>query len=291
MITSTSNAQVKNLIQLNKKTKERKKQGLFIVEGIKMFQETPTELIQQIYISASFSENKTMMRLLNGKPYEVVSDTVFSYMSDTKTPQGILCTVKLFHYSLDDVLLGRSVLDRIAPGLAKSEKNAGDGHGASDPDGLWLFLENIQDPGNLGTMFRSCEGAGMAGIIMDATTADVFQPKVIRSTMGSIYRMPFYISDHIVPAVQAMKEKGITVYAAYLDGSTDYDVPDYTKASAFLIGNEGNGLSEEAVLSADARIRIPMGGKLESLNAAIAASVIMYEGQRQRRCCNRSQDN
>lgn len=257
MITSTSNSQVKDLVQLKKKAKARKQQRIYVVEGIPMFREAPADRIKMIYVSESFLSDPEHKKLLEGKPYEVLSDPVFSYVSDTKTPQGILCLMKMQDYTLDMLL---------------REKN-----------GMWLVLENLQDPGNLGTMFRTGEGAGIAGVIMDGSTVDIYNPKTIRSTMGSIYRIPFYITDDLPDAINRLKERGIRTYAAHLKGSACYDEQDYTSGTAFLIGNEGNGLTGETASLADVYIRIPMGGQLESLNAAMAAGILMYEANRQRR--------
>lgn len=257
MITSTSNAQVKNLVQLRKKSKVRRKQQIFVVEGIRMFLEAPANKIEQIYVSASFAADAAHKKILEGRQYEVLSDTVFSYVSDTRTPQGILCLVKMPDYTLSRVL---------------EQKN-----------GIWLLLENLQDPGNLGTMFRTGEGAGIAGVIMDSSTADIYNPKTIRSTMGSVYRVPFYITENLRGTIAELKERGICIYAAHLEGSVCYDTADYRKRSAFLIGNEGNGLTRETARLADACVRIPMEGNLESLNAAMAAGILMYEANRQRR--------
>lgn len=257
MITSTSNAQVKHLVQLKKKAKVRREEQIYVVEGIRMFLEAPQEQIVQTYVSASFEAEKEHKKYLKGRQYEVLSDTVFSYVSDTKTPQGILCLVKMPDYTLEQLL--------------------------SDEKGMWLILENVQDPGNLGTMFRTGEGAGITGVIMDSSTVDIFNPKTIRSTMGSIYRIPFYISDDLRETIREIRDRGIRTYAAHLQGSVCYDTADYRQGTAFLIGNEGNGLTEATAALADTYIRIPMCGKLESLNAAMAAGILMYEANRQRR--------
>lgn len=146
-----------------------------------------------------------------------------------------------------------------------------------------LIVEGIQDPGNLGTMIRTGEGAGVTGVIMDKSTVDIFHPKVIRATMGSIYRMPFYSASDLAGTVGQLKERGISLYAAHLAGDMAYDEPDYTGPVGFLVGNEGKGLSPQAAGLADAYVRIPMEGSVESLNAAVAAALLMYEANRQRR--------
>ena len=256
MITSTSNPQVKNLQQLKKKASARNEQDAFLVEGIKMFQEAPGERIQKLYVSKSLYDEKGAAFFGNSE-LEVLDDRVYASVSDTKTPQGVLCLVKMKENRLEDML--------------------------EDTDGVWLVLENVQDPGNLGTMFRTGEGAGISGVIMDKCTVDIYNPKTIRSTMGSIFRVPFYITEDLHGTLGQLQKKGIRVYAAHLEGSVCYDEPDYTGGTAFLIGNEGNGLTAETAKLADTYIRIPMGGQLESLNAAMAAGILMYEASRQRR--------
>lgn len=262
MITSSSSQQIRHLNLLIKKAKERNQQGLFVAEGKKMFMEAPKERIRKVYVSESFFLEDGSAELLRHTEYEVVSDSVFKSVSDTKTPQGILCVIEKPEYGL-----GR-LLDAEHPHL--------------------LVLESIQDPGNLGTMLRTGEGAGITGLIMNRTTADLFNPKTIRSTMGSIFRVPFYIAEDLAETIRELKSKGILVYAAHLQGTMQYDEPDYRRGTAFLIGNEGNGLTGETAGLADSYIRIPMEGRVESLNAAVSASVLMYEVSRQRRTGKRN---
>ena len=138
-------------------------------------------------------------------------------------------------------------------------------------DQLCLGLDGVQDPGNLGTIFRTAEAAGVTGIIMSRDCVDIYNPKTIRSTMGALYRMPFLYVDDLKETIHTLKEQNIKSYAAHLDGKNTYDKEDYRQGTAFLIGNEGNGL------------RIPMCGQVESLNAAVAATVLMFEVSRQRR--------
>lgn len=255
MITSTANQQIKNLMLLMKKAKARNEQGLFVAEGKKMFQEVPRQRLKKAYVSERFfAENEA---LLEGVSYEVLSESVFKAVSDTQTPQGVLCLVEKPQYALEQLLAGEKT--------------------------QILILESIQDPGNLGTMVRTGEGAGMTGIVMNRTTVDLFNPKTIRSTMGSIYRMPFLIVEDLGETVMRLKKAGVKTYAAHLKGTEAYDEPDYCRASAFMIGNEGNGLSNEIAAMADTYIKIPMCGQVESLNAAVCASLLLYEANRQRR--------
>lgn len=227
MVTSSSNPQMKRIVQLNKKAKTRYDQRVFVAEGIKMCQEAPKEQIVAVYVSEHFLAEPKNQEFLEDYPYEVVSDKVFAAVSDTKTPQGILCLVKMPQYSLEKLLGDFNI------------SKDGDQPMANCPH--LLILEGIQDPGNLGTMIRTAEGAGVTGIIMSKTTVDIFNPKVVRSTMGSLFRVPFYLTDDLAKTIGTLKKQGITMYAAHLKGKLSYDQPNYCSACGFMIGNEGNG--------------------------------------------------
>ena len=177
-----------------------------------MCMEAPKEWVRAMYVSESFAEKDRNQKLLESYTYELVSDKVFAAVSDTQTPQGILAVVEMPEYQLSDLLRGEKT--------------------------HLLILESIQDPGNLGTMLRTGEGAGVTGVIMNRTTADLFNPKTIRSTMGSIYRMPFVVTENLNATVLQLKNQGVSLYAAHLKGTCAYDEPDYTGSCGFFIGNE-----------------------------------------------------
>lgn len=257
MITSTGNARVKNVIQLQTRARARKDSRQFVAEGFRMVSEAPADRIVSIYASETFARCNSGYMSTIQVPYETVSDNVFAQMSDTRTPQGILAVIKMAEYEIGDII--------------------------AHDNGLYVIVENLQDPGNLGTIIRMSEAAGVDGIIMSPNTVDIYNPKTIRSTMGSLYRVPFVYADDFAGTLEQMKSKGVELYAAHLEGSVEYTDPDYTKASAFVIGNEGNGLTDAVTNICSNRIRIPMAGKVESLNAAIAATVLTFEAARQRR--------
>jgi len=263
MITSTSNKQVRYVSALIKKAKTRREEDLFVAEGLRLCSEIPADRIRALYISESFRKTPECRSLTEkASQVEVVSDEVFHALSDTMTPQGVLALVRQYHYTPAEA--------------AKTFSECG------KPAHL-IILERLQDPGNLGTIIRTGEGAGVTGILMDADTADIYNPKVIRSTMGSIFRVPFACVDHLQDTLAMLKKKGIRLCAAHLQGKHDYDMENYTRDIGFLIGNEAHGLKEETASLADAWVRIPMSGQVESLNAAVAASVLMFEAARQRR--------
>ncbi len=255
MISSTANPRIKNIIRLKKSARARNEQDVFLVEGPRMFFEAPKDRIRETYLTEAFLDR--YRDELKDYPYELISDQVCRHISDTRTPQGVTALLDRDPLTLEELL-------------------------ALEDNPLFLLLENLQDPGNLGTILRTAEGAGVTGIIMNRETADPYQPKVIRATMGTIFREPFVVVDDLRETVGLLRERGIAIYAAHLSGSTFYR-EDYRKGCGFLIGNEGKGLSEELSACADRLIRIPMKGKVESLNAAVAATVLVYEVQRQRR--------
>lgn len=243
-----------------------------------MFEEAPLSKIREIYcredvwqkMEESYRKapldklsgiyEKIMTCEKQGTVVETVTEEVFRKLSDTQTPQGLFFLMEKMTYDLPALL-----------------KKAGERKEQEGKRPLFLILEDVQDPGNLGTMIRTGEGAGIDGILMSKGTVDIYNPKTIRSTMGSLYRVPFLYTGDLKQTIEQLQKAGIRVYAAHLKGTKSYREPDYAGGAAFLIGNEGNGLKEETAALADEYIRIPMQGKLESLNAAVAAALLMYE--------------
>ena len=264
MIESTNNAQVKHLVRLNEKAKYRRACGLFLTEGLRMAREVPPERLEAIYISQHFAaehpqEASDLIKkaIDAGACYERMTDAVFAKASGTVTPQGVLCVVRQKAVRPEELF------------------------GAKRPLHL-LLLEGVQDPGNLGTMLRTGEGAGLTGIIADEGTADLYNPKTVRATMGSIFRVPFVRVKDAAACVRLLNERGIATAAMRPDAEAEFTDADFTGDIAFLIGNEGRGLSPQVSDAASMRIRIPMEGSLESLNAAVSAALCMYEARRQR---------
>lgn len=248
MISSKSNAKIKNVKKLLSSSKERRLQGLFAIEGVRLVKEAPIELVRQLFISESLTKNGEFDSACY-KNVEVVSDEVFRSLSDTVTPQGVLALVEQPAWSIN---------------IASFEKGC-----------KLLLLDGIQDPGNLGTILRTSEAAGVDLVVMSEDCVDIFNPKVIRSTMGSIFRVPFVIDD-LVAVIEMLKAESIKVYGAALEGSSDFRKVEFEKRSAIVIGNEGNGISEKVLNAVNKKIRIPMKGQIESLNAAVSTAVLLY---------------
>lgn len=250
MITSENNAKLKEMIKLQKNARHRKKEGLFVAEGIKLVKEAAKYgKLRQVLIMESLwidrwqeKPESEIAEEFSGENrrigVDVVPDDLFDLAADTVTPQGILGMVDMPSYSQEEIL--------------------------NSPAGLYLLLDDLRDPGNLGTMIRTSEAAGVAGVIMSKGTVDLFNPKVVRATMGAIFRVPFLYVESLPEMIRQMKQKNISVYGTILEESRVYDDPDYTKPSGIVVGNEANGISKEVRESLSGRIHIPMEGSVES---------------------------
>ncbi len=259
IITSKNNDLVKHIKSLKEK-KYRDEYNEFVIEGIKIVEEAilETAKVKQIIIDNNAKDNGLIPKELieNTKNYECiyVSKEVFETIADVKNPQGICAVVD--KYTKDKKL-----------DIDLNQK-------------LYLILDNIQDPGNMGTILRTADSIGLTQIFVQKGNVDFYNPKVIRSTMGAIFRVKVIEIDNICDIITVLKQNGINVFAT--DLNTDKSI--YTvvfKNSAIIIGNEANGVSKEALELATERVKIPMIGKTESLNAGVATGIILYEAIRQ----------
>jgi len=253
MITSRTNDKVRYIEKLKQKSSFRKEEGFFVVEGIRMIREVPVHLRKELYVTEKALTDHPELKTWCDR-VETVSESVMEKLADTRTPQGMAALVRI-------------------PEPERIE--------TEDP--LYLILDGLQDPGNTGTLIRTAEAVGAAAVLLGNNTADPYSPKVVRSTMGTIFRVPVRICDDLPLAIRELKAKGVAVYGTHLAG-TDFFAADLTGPVAFLIGSEGRGLSEEAAAEADHLLRIPMEGEVESLNAAVSGSVVAYEAYRQKKC-------
>ena len=276
IISSKDNKRIKYLRSLLEKGSARKKNRQFIVEGIKLVDEALVYgKVCEIILSESLYEEIILGGLIknalladNGKNLiayvneanstTVVSDAVFKTVSETINPQGVVAVVTMPEYEI----LNEEFLAQTYNKTGKIKL---------------LILEDTADPGNLGTIMRTAEAAGVTGVIMSKGTVDIFNPKAVRSTMGSIFRLPFIYVEDVRETIRELKKYGISFYAAHLKGKQSYKDVKYSDKAGILIGNEARGLSPETAELADIYIIIPMQGKVESLNAAVAAALMMYE--------------
>ena len=250
IIESNQNKIIKEVNSLKAK-KERDKTGLFILEGKRLVDEIPNSWeIKYLLKAESYSED------INFENVYTVKDSLFEKISETVNPQGILdvCHIKEFDVTNVDY--------------------------SNSP--FFVVLENVTDPGNMGTLIRTADAAGADGIFLSKGCVDIYNPKVIRATMGSIFHLPIYRNLNLMDLMEDFKNNNVKTLAAHLKGtSTPYKV-DMTTACAVIIGNEANGLSDEISEMASDLVKIPMPGKAESMNAGIAGGILIYEAVRQR---------
>ncbi len=253
IITSKDNEIIKNIRKLKEK-KYRDLSNEYIVEGIKMIREAIAEeaVIKLIVVCEDNVNNGAIDKklLYEIAKYECiyVSKKVFDLISDVQTPQGMLAVIEKEN-SEDKIDYTEDVI---------------------------VVLDGIQDPGNLGTILRTIDSVGLKQVIVSKDTADSYNPKVVRSTMGAIFRVKVIESANLLDTLKNMKKHKYKIMATSLNESKSiYDV-DYNK-KVIVIGNEANGVEKEILDVSDEKIKIPMLGKTESLNASVATSIILYE--------------
>ncbi|MDY6323624.1 MAG: RNA methyltransferase [Catonella sp.] len=281
-IKSRDNARLKAAKKIRDKSSERRKTGLFFAEGVKMTDEAlAAGAVDTLILSESFfgkctapdrenaegrliaeSGTNIVKALSDEGAFDkvnttVLSDSLFNDLADTVNPQGAAALVKKPSWRVTDEAFLNEAFKR--DGYIKL-----------------LITDGVQDPGNLGTMVRTAEAAGMTGIIMSRGTADIFNPKVVRSTMGSILRVPFFYVDDLGAAMEGLKALDIKIFSTHLKGKSYMNEVDYGNRCAVVIGNEARGISDTAADLCDVLVKIPMHGKVESLNASIAAAIMMY---------------
>ena len=277
MISSLTNDKIKYVEKLKKKASFRREEACFVVEGIRMIREVPEKLRRRLYLTeAALDQYPELGDWCDA--VETVTEPVLRKMSDTENPQGMLAVAAMPTEDTD------KADDSAQAGRTGNADDPAHTEGASQADSspLYLVLDGLQDPGNVGTLIRTAEAVGAAAVLLSRDSADPFSPKVVRSTMGTIFRVPIRICEDLPRELGELKKAGVVVFGTHLSG-TDVYAADLSGPLALLIGNEGNGLTEEVAACADRLLRIPMEGQVESLNAAVSGSVVAYEAYRQRR--------
>lgn len=253
-LSSKDNDIIKQLVRLLSSKKERNDKGLFVVEGLRAVSEIlkcNVKIISTFLTKEVLDKNDDVINkvLTMSNDYYVITNEIANKITDTKTPQGIFC------------------LCEMPQSLFQLKEN-----------GKYILLCSLQDPGNIGTIIRSCDAFSVDGLLMTADCPDIFSPKVLRSTMGTVFRLPIKIYSNAMKACEDLKLNGIKIYAAALsDESINLDKVNLSSSACVMIGNEGNGLSKDEIELADEKIIIPMNKNSESLNAAIAASIFAWE--------------
>ncbi len=253
-ISSKENKLIKSVRKLITSPRERKQTRTFVLEGLRLCEDAALNgySVETLIISESIDVCNRVQTIVNvAKQCVKVSDSLFDFMCDTVSPQGVMCVVKI------PETVGR---------ISDIEK------------GKYIVLENTADPANLGTIARTAEALGINGLVISHLGCDPFSPKAQRAGMGALLRLPIYISKDLVSDLNILKSKGFSLFASVVSNA-DCDVTEvkYTENSAVLIGNEANGLTEHIISVCDKKVTITMRGRAESLNAAAAASIIMWE--------------
>ena len=243
LISSLKNPKVQTWKSL-KDRKGRRETGCFLVEGRKMVEEA---------LSSSFPVEAVLVDEKRAGEFSLPGDTpvyglpehVLAAVCDTKTPQGIAAVVRMAEVELHGMRL--------------------------------VAMDGVQDPGNVGTIIRTADAAGFDGVILSTQCADVFSPKVLRATMGSVFRMGIRVTDDLPGLLTQMVQEGASVLSSQLDGDPFYQRSPLNKRFVLVIGSEGNGVTDEVKAIATHKVKLPMRGGAESLNAAVAAGIMMYE--------------
>ena len=255
-ITSKDNPAVKLYLKLSSQKKERQRYGLFVLEGLRIVEDAvQAGNVEKLFFTEdnfiAFSGEHDLSDIMDR--VFIISPEIAKKISLTETTQGVFAVCRIRD---------------CAPVFTEK--------------GKYVVLYGLQDPGNVGTVIRTADALGIDGIFM-CGSCDLYNPKTLRSTMGSVFRMPVMIVNNDDELFGILKENEVKTMAAVIDADAVKitDIRPEGKQAVF-IGNEGNGLSRELTEQAAYRIRIPMEGSVESLNAAVAASVMMYEAHRQR---------
>ena len=256
-VTSKDNQWVKEWRRLNDSAKYRRETGLFAIEGAPLCGDAArsgVELKAVLYTASALAVYGNVVEpLLAAADTAVeISPELSRHMSDTINPQGVFCIAKMLDNSL--------IIDKI------------------NIIGTYSALEDIQDPGNMGTVIRTAEALGIDGLLLSDGCCDIYNPKVLRASMGGVFRLPLMRVGDMAQTVAALQEKGLTAFACVVDASaTPITKVEMGEGAVAVIGNEGNGLRAETIAACKHSVTIPMTGRAESLNASMAAGIILWE--------------
>lgn len=259
-ITSSKNPIIKEIKGLYRK-KDRWESKLFIMEGIKIIDEA---ILNSVKLKFIIYTNKLLLseegniflnKIKDQHNVINVTDNIFKEISDTDNPQGVLAVGSFKLNLISDIAIG-----------SKSSL---------------VFLDNLQDPGNMGTIIRSADAFKLDGIMLGEGCVDPYNPKVIRATMGSIFRVPLYFIKDNMECLLDLKEYNYNIYSTSLEGSIPNYEANYNEKFVIIIGNESKGVDPNIINISNLLIKIPMPGEAESLNAGVAASIVMYEAMKQ----------
>ena len=257
-LTGLQNPVVKAAAELKQK-KYRTQNGLYLAEGLRTAEEAVAYKAVETLFYVATDDDRTMRLLEDAAMQNIklvcVNENVMKKISDTETPQGIIAVCKMRQPKLETLLAGGKML---------------------------LVLDRVGDPGNIGTMLRTADAAGIGGLVLLKGCADIYAPKTVRSSMGSLFHIPVLSGVSEQEFVSAAKKAGYDILVTCLDGADNLYKADLSGRIAFVMGNEAGGVSETLLEKADKRVYIPMAGRAESLNVAMAAGIVMFEALRRK---------
>ena len=258
-ISSLQNTKVKQLVALQQKSSERRKQGVFVVEGIRELQHCLNAgyTINSIFFCPELTDTGALSSLLSESTasYEV-SPEVYEKIAYRGSTEGVIATVQSKQLALEDLHLSKQP--------------------------LLIVLESVEKPGNLGAILRSADAAGADAVIICDPLTDLYNPNLIRSSIGAIFSVPC-IACSSDDCINFLKQNNINILTAQLQDSKLYYDTDMTCGTAIIMGTESTGLTDVWRKAADAHIRIPMLGQLDSLNVSVSAAILLFEAVRQRK--------
>lgn len=248
-ISSSDNDEIKFLKKIISRSSFRHSEKLFVAEGLRQVFDIDRSLIKRLYLSSSFyNKHKDTLKGSYDK-LRIVSDNIFNKITPTENSQGIMALVKMKGVSLVEYLKDSNFL---------------------------LVLDHISDPGNMGTIIRTAEAAGVE-LILCVGCVDIYNPKVVRSTMGAITRQNIVTLDNEVEVIKLLKDNGIRMISSTLEAKNNYRNFNYPKKLALIMGSEAHGISETFIKESDITIKIDMSGKIDSLNVGVATGILLYE--------------
>ena len=296
IITSVNNQRVKDIANLKQK-KYRTESGTFFAEGLRAVKEAVqyADVTGLFFTKTEEDKLNEILKIAETKGVQIycVDEKVMAKLSDTKTPQGVLAVIKMPENNLQQLRPGA-----FAKKMAQQNKNAEQAVKGNTPQKVKespaqqfeldnnapvLILDRVQDPGNLGTIIRTADAVGALGIILLDGCVDAFSPKVVRASMGSLFHLPVVQDVTAEEALTWCYRNGYEPAATALNKAQNVYKTDISKKMAFIFGNEANGVAEELQAAAETRLFIPMTGLAESMNVAMAAGIILFEGLRQRK--------
>ena len=257
-LTGLQNPVVKAAAELKQK-KYRTQNGLYLAEGLRTAEEAVAYKAVETLFYVATDDDRTMRLLEDAAMQNIklvcVNENVMKKIADTETPQGIIAVCKMRQPKLENLLASGKML---------------------------LVLDRVGDPGNIGTMLRTADAAGIGGLVLLKGCADIYAPKTVRSSMGSLFHIPVLSGVSEQEFVSAAKKAGYDLLVTCLDGADNLYKADLSGRIAFVMGNEAGGVSETLLEKADKRVYIPMAGRAESLNVAMAAGIVMFEALRRK---------